>query len=250
MARIALCALVCCAALLAAGPGVLAEPATIPRLTQYATDLTQTLSTGQLAALSSELDAFQKKTSTQVVVLMIPTVGDQAIEDLSYRIAQANGIGVKGKNNGILLLIAKNDRHMRIEVGYGLEGALPDILAGQIIRKEIAPRFRTDDYYGGIEAGVRAIMLATQDEYKADTPPRKRQGSTVVVLFIIVAVILVSRIFRRLGGPFSGRMGPPFLGGWGGFPSSRGWGGGGGFGGGGFSGGGGSFGGGGASGGW
>ncbi len=250
MARIAIRALVCCAALLAGHAGAPAAPVSIPRLTQYATDLTQTLSAGQLATLSSELDAFQKKTSTQVVVLMIPTAGDQAIEELSYRIAQANGIGVKGKNNGILLLIAKNDRHMRIEVGYGLEGALPDILAGQIIRKEIAPRFRTDDYYGGIESGVRAIMLATQDEYKADTPPRKRQGSIVVLLFMVFAVILVTRMFRRVGGSFPGGFGPPFLGGWGGSSSSGGWGGGGGFGGGGFSGGGGSFGGGGASGGW
>jgi uncharacterized protein len=118
-----------------------------PRISQYVTDLTATLTAGESAALNAKLEQFDRETSTQIVVLMVHTIGDLPIEEATLKVAELNKVGKKGKDNGVLLFIAKDDRKLRIEVGYGLEGALPDILAGQIIRKEIGPRFREGDYY-------------------------------------------------------------------------------------------------------
>jgi len=223
-----------------------AEGTAVPALTRYATDLTGTLTAEQLGELESLLASFDRTTSTQVVVLMVPTLAGEDLEDYSLRVAEKNKIGRKGKDNGALLLIVKEDRKARIEVGYGLEGVLPDALAGQIIRREIAPHFRVGDYYGGLRAGAEGIMAATKDEYKAEpsqSPSGGRQSSPLVFLIVIIVVALL-RFRRRSRWFFPG--GPWFGGGWG----SGGGFGGGSFSGGGFSGGGGSFGGGGASGGW
>jgi uncharacterized protein len=244
------------------GSGALSQEFVPPRLSAYATDQTGTLSAGDLSELNASLKAFDDSTSTQIVVLMVTTTGDYAVEEAALKVAEVNQIGRKGKDNGILLFVAKDDRAVRIEVGYGLEGVLPDILAGQIMRNEIFPEFRKGDYAGGIRAGVDAIMRATRNEYKAE--PRKKGPSGNTGLFVIAAIIILIIIAmnRRGGGPTSGagpgsrRLFGPFLffppgGSWGGRGGS--WGGGfGGFGGGGggFSGGGGSFGGGGASGHW
>jgi uncharacterized protein len=221
------------------------------KLFARATDFTGTLTAEELSALEAKLQAFEQATSTQLVVVVVPTVADESIEDVAYRVAETNGIGKKAKNNGVLLFIAKNDRRIRIEVGYGLEGVLPDILAGQIIRKEITPQFREGNYNGGINAGVDAIIAATKNEYKADDPAA---GHSFVISPFVVILLVLLFLFLMRGRRRSLLGGLPLYGsGWGGFPRSGGggWGGGfGGGGGGGFSGGGGSFGGGGASGGW
>jgi uncharacterized protein len=231
-----------------------AEEFTPPKLTQYVTDQTGTLQGSEISAISAKLEQFDRETSTQIVVLMVSTIGDSPVEEASLKVAETNKIGRGGKNNGILLFIAKDDRKVRIEVGYGLEGVLPDITSGQIIRHEIIPRFRGGDYYTGIVAGVESIMLATKNEYKAESKGQGRGGFPVpLIVLLVIGFVILSRIGRG-GGPFSGVGGrrggwpiffPPMGGGWGGGSS-----GGGGFGGGGFSGGGGSFGGGGASGSW
>jgi len=220
------------------------DEAAAPALSRYATDLTGTLTPGQLAELESLLAAFDRSTSTQVVVLVVPTLYGEDLEEYTLRVAEKNSIGRKGKDNGALLFVALNDRKVRIEVGYGLEGALPDALAGQIIRREIAPHFRENDYYGGIRAGVDAIMEATKGEYHAEPSAGQGHQGSPALLLVILIIFFVFRLMRRRRGFFTGG---PFIGG--------GWGSGGGFGGGsfsggGFSGGGGSFGGGGASGGW
>ena len=231
-----------------APPGARSKPgndeAEAPALSRYATDLTGTLSAAQLAELESLLASFDRSTSTQVVVLVVPTLYGDDLEEYTLRVAEKNSIGRKGKDNGVLLFAALNDRKVRIEVGYGLEGALPDALAGQIIRREIAPRFRENDYYGGIRAGVEAIMAATKGEYQAEPAAGQGHQGSPALFLVIVVLFFVFRLLRRRRGFFPGG---PFIGG--------GWGSGGGFGGGsfsggGFSGGGGSFGGGGASGGW
>lgn len=227
----------------------LAQDVPVPTLTRHVTDQTGTLSGGQIESLDARLRTFEDSTSNQLVVLMIPTLGSEALEDFTLRAAEKNRIGVKGRDNGALLFIAKDDRAARIEVGYGLEGALPDITSGQIIRNELGPHFRNGQYFEGISAAIDAMMAATKGEYKGDK--KKKQDSPVgffPLLMIIVAIIMIIRnsmrrppgLFGRRGGYWGGG---PFFGG-GGF-------GGGGFGGGGgFSGGGGSFGGGGASGRW
>ena len=178
-------------ALLAALAGISAPPALaqevqVPSLTHYATDLSGTLSSEELSQLDGILSAFDKSTSTQIVVLMVSSLNGEDLEEYSLRVAEANKIGKKGKDNGALLLVARNDRKARIEVGYGLEGVLPDALAGQIIRHEIAPHFSGGDYYGGLRAGVEAIMAATKNEYQAE-PTSQGTRRTPALLYPCVS---------------------------------------------------------------
>jgi uncharacterized protein len=221
----------------------------IPQLKYWANDFTNTLSSGQLSALNSELKTFQDSTSNQVVFLMIPTLNDYPLEYYSMDVAEKNKIGTKEHDNGALFLVVKNDRKMRIEVGYGLEGALPDALASSIIRNVIKPYFRNEQYYTGIKAGLDAIISAIKGEYTAIRQPENEKkktpiGTILMIIFFIIMFFL--RGGRRGLGSFIFYGG--MLGGLGGFGGGSRGGGGGGFGG--FSGGGGSFGGGGASGGW
>jgi uncharacterized protein len=134
----------------------------IPALKAPVTDLSNTLSAPQTQQLESELAALEQRKGSQLVVLIVPSTQPEAIEDYSIRVAEAWKIGRKsaeGKkvDDGVILLVAKNDHKLRIEVGYGLEGAITDVLAASIIRDYIAPRFRQNDFAGGIEAGTQAL---------------------------------------------------------------------------------------------
>jgi uncharacterized protein len=242
-----------------------------PKPNTLVTDFTNTLSESDKQQLENKLVAFDDTSSTQIAVVLMKSVGDNDIAEYAVQLGRKWGIGQKGKNNGILLLAAMNDHKVTIQVGYGDEGALPDVTAKQIIDNDITPHFKQNDYYGGLDLATSDIIKYTKGEYKADKKPDSGNsgsniGSGIVTLIIIVIFILIF-IFRNRGGggqiiggrgsasPFwwflagdilggSGRGG----GGWGG-GSGGGFGGGGG--GGGFGGfGGGSFGGGGASGGW
>lgn len=220
-----------------------------PKLEKYATDFTNTISSRELSYLNRDLKRFDDTTSNQVVFLMISELNNYPIDRYTYEVAIKNKIGTGENDNGVLLFVAKNDRKMRIEVGYGLEGALPDALASSIIRNEIAPYFRKYNYYGGVEAGLNAIKAATVGEYtrKHNTDDEGDDGGGFPIIYIIIFIIVSLLSGRGRGGGLAGLI---LLGGLsgGGRSSSGGFGGGGGFGG--FSGGGGSFGGGGASGGW
>jgi uncharacterized protein len=221
----------------------------------YVTDRTGTLTSSQLKSLESKLAAFEKETSNQLVVWMEPSLDGNSVEDRSYELAEQNGIGQKGKNNGVLLYIAKDDRKLRIEVGYGLEGALTDALSSQIIRKEITPQFKKGNFFEGINAGVDAIIQATKGEYTADKDSDDEGSGAgiccvpfpiiifVFIFFFVFVMPIISKIFGWNKGK-SGRNNWWFTGGGG---SGSGWSSGSG---GGFSGGGGSFGGGGSSGSW
>ncbi len=227
-----------------------------PRPEGRVTDQTRTLSPDEVAALDGKLAAFERDTTNQIAVLIIPSLEGDSLEDYSIRLAEKWKIGQKGRDNGVILLIVKNDRKVRIEVGYGLEGALPDSVAGSIIRNEIGPRFRGGQFYQGIQAGIDAIIAATRGEYKARPERRSRSmfGAwlpfLIVFAFIIFVMLASSQARRRnyhSGGSRGWSSGGGFFGGgpfWGGGGFS------GGSGGGGFSGGGGDFGGGGASGDW
>lgn len=180
------------------------------KITQYVTDETSTLTSSQIKSLETKLSNFEKETSNQLVVYIIATLGGESLEETSYEIAEKNGIGQKDKNNGVLLFIVMNDRKLRIEVGYGLEGALPDALAGQIIRKEITPKFKQGKYYEGIEAGVDAIISATKGEYTQDKKYTEEDsdfgvgccGVPFAVLFIFgfFGIFFVTSIIRRIFG--------------------------------------------------
>ncbi len=213
----------------------------VPLLSKYATDYTNTLTSEQLNFLNNKLIEFEDSTSNQLIFLMIPTLEDYPIEYFSNEVAEKNKIGQKSRDNGILFLVVKNDKKLRLEVGYGLEGVLPDALASSIIRNVVVPYFKEDKYFEGINAGLNAIISATKGEFKADKKVKKKGGSIFQIIFFIL-ILLFALFRRRRRGGFIYLGGLPNIGG--GFGSS------GGFGGGGFSGGGGSFGGGGASGSW
>ncbi len=227
----------------------------IPQLHNWVNDFTNTLNESQLSSLNSKLKTFQDSTTNQIVFLMIPTLNDYPLEYYSMDVAEKNKIGTKEHDNGVLFLVVKNDRKIRIEVGYGLEGVLPDALASSVIRNVIKPFFRNEQYYQGIYAGLSAIISAVKGEYVAvkNNQVTKNKSPIATIFFIIFFIII---FFLRGGGRgLGGFISYGGMGGFGGFRggsrgrSSSGFGGfGGGFGG--FSGGGGSFGGGGASGGW
>ncbi|MBL8399743.1 MAG: TPM domain-containing protein [Candidatus Accumulibacter sp.] len=261
----------------------------IPRLAARVTDLTSTLDVEQRRRLDDRLAAFEKAKGSQIAVLIVPTVQPESVEQYALRVVESWKLGRRGVDDGALLLIAKDDRKLRIEVGYGLEGALNDATAKRIISETIAPRFKRGDFYGGIDAGIAAMMQVIAGE--ALPPAARIEGARradvddhfeMLLLIGFVLVFVVGGVLRAIFGRFltAGMVGVAagaiaamlisslliaavlgvaaalvslFLGMRGGTGWSSGgisWGGGGGRSSGGFSGGGGSFGGGGASGDW
>ena len=222
-----------------------------PVLKNYATDLTNTLSSSELNTLNSTLKSFDDSTSNQIVFLMIQSLNGYSLESYTYETAAKNQIGSKKNSNGVLFFVSKDDRKMRIEVGYGLEGVLPDALTSSIQRNEVRPYFKQGDYYSGIAAGLNAVMAATRGEYKGERKDKSEKGRGFPFIFIIMLIIFITSIFRKGGKGGGGGILPWIILGsmtGGGRSSGGGFGGSGGFGG--FSGGGGSFGGGGSSGSW
>ncbi len=223
-----------------------------PKLDQRVTDFTNTLSYQEWQKVDQELKSYEDTSSTQVVVLMINSLEGESIEEYANKTFAMNKIGQAKKDNGVLLLIAKQDRKVRIEVGYGLEGVLTDAISSQIIRNEILPNFRADNYFGGIVTGVDAIIRVTRGEYQADAKGDKAPAISAGLVFMIlmfgIFVLLPMMTSRRRS--VIGSNGHDYFSGWGYGGGSFGGFGGGSSGGGGFSGGGGMSGGGGASGSW
>ncbi len=217
------------------------------RINKQVNDWGDLLSSTQERQLEQALRNYEDKSSNQIVVATFPSLEGESLEDVSERMFSTWNLGQSGKDNGVLLSIFKKEHKIRIEVGYGLEGVLPDITAGKIIRNEITPYFKDGRWYEGIVSGLQGIIQATTGEYTGTgsrhTGQRKKNSSPLGILFPLIIFLLLGRgRMGGLGGFFLGSM----LG-----SSMRGGGfGGGGFGGGGFSGGGGFGGGGGASGGW
>lgn len=221
----------------------------VPTLAGRVNDTAGVLSSGEASALEQRLRDYEQKTGHQFSLLTIPSLEGEDVAGYSIRVAEKWGLGDKQRDDGALLLIAVGDRKMRIEVGYGLEPSLPDVLAGRIIRNVMAPRFRENDYAGGINAAFDAMMKAAAGEavgIPASKPKSTEWHGLAWPLFWLVLFFIIgmSRGRRRGGFVFLPGMGSGFGG-----RSSGGFGGFGG-GGGGFSGGGGGFGGGGASGDW
>src|SRR5882762_302763 len=278
------------AILLLAGLSPASGEVAVPPLKAHVTDLTGTFSASQLRDLESRLAAFERAKGSQIAVLMLPSTQPETIEEYSIRLADAWKIGRARVDDGVILVIAKNDRKLRVEVGRGLEGAIPDAIAKRVIAEVITPHFKANDFYGGIAAGTDALMKLIEGEGL----PAPRSGVTVngihhaidfqTIFLLFVALVVTDAIFRRIfgrvvGAGISGAIVGTIvwmvagalvfaviggligfvialvngLGGRRGSWSSGGWSGGwggGGFGGGGFSGGGGGFSGGGASGSW
>lgn len=228
-----------------------------PKPAKYFNDYAGVVSATTAQRLNGILEEFEKTTTSQIVVVVFPKMqSDSSVEDYTRRVAEAWRVGQKEKNNGAALFVFVQDRRMRIEVGYGLEGALPDALAKRIIEDEIAPRFKRGDYDGGLSAGITAILQATRGEY---TAARRTVPRAFVWLFLLLIVLILLwasvQFVRRAAGTVYHRRGRRNYGDW--WWGGGSWGGrsggswsGGDFSSGSFSGGGGSFGGGGASGSW
>jgi uncharacterized protein len=188
---------------------VAAADVAVPPLKARVTDLTSTLSAQQRSVLEQTLAEFEHRKGAQVAVLMVPTTQPETVEQYAVRVEEAWRLGRKGVDDSVLLVVAKNDRRLKIEVGYGLEGALPDAIAKRIIEEDIVPRFRDGDFYGGVRAGTDRILRVIEGE--ALPPPRAEPSGNgaspgalqwlFMALFIaVVAAPIVSRIFGRLPG--------------------------------------------------
>lgn len=186
------------------------ERAAIPALAARVTDLTATLSAEQRQRLEARLAAFEREKGAQIAVLIVPTVKPEDIAGYALRVVEAWQIGRRGIDDGALLLVAKDDRQLRIEVGYGLEGALNDATAKRIVSETITPRFRQGDFYGGIEAGVEAMVGVIGGE--ALPPPKPAMGARgaaeggsgleTLIFFAFMLIFVVGGVLRAIFGRF------------------------------------------------
>ena len=232
----------------------------IPPSGKWVTDLADMMSSSEERQLSQKLAAYSDTTSTQIVVVTLPSLNGVPESDYAIELGRQWGVGQEGQNNGIVLLASRDDRRLFIAVGYGLEGAIPDIVANRIKEDILIPNFRQGRFYNGFSSAADALILAARGEFTA-TPRSSNEGldpeTVKFIIWIIIFIIIIAsrsnnssggKRYRRRGG-FPTVVWGPTLGGGGGSGNFGGGGfGGGGFGG--FSGGGGSFGGGGAGGGW
>ena len=235
--------------LVLAAVGILTA-AEIPAYKGSINDLAGVLSRGDVENLEAKVLGYRQQTGSEIGVLIIPTLGTQGLEDYAHDVFKAWGIGQKDKNNGVLFLVAVNDKKARVEVGYGLEGDLTDLESGRLVSRTstMAQFFREGDYAGGVGAVLDGIVQAIGGEYNPPpVKPKAKDGFRLLAMPLLIGVAILMSFFRRnrfTGNRFGGgRFGGPFIGGFGGGSFGGG-------GGGGFSFGGGSSGGGGASGGW
>lgn len=184
----------------------------VPALSSPVTDLTQTLTSEQRAALDRRLRAYEAEKGTQIAVLIVPTTQPETIEQYSIRVADQWKIGRQGPDDGVILIVAKNDRAVRIEVGTGLEGAIPDVLASRIISQVIVPRFRAGDFAGGINEAITRIIALLQGEplpepERSSSSARERSNGgnwlPVLLMFVFVGSHILRGMFGRVGGAFA-----------------------------------------------
>lgn len=182
----------------------------VPQLTSRVVDRTGTLSSGDIASLSQKLSDFETRKGSQIAVLIVPTTDPETIEQFSIRVAEAWKIGRKKVDDGAILVVAKNDRHLRIEVGYGLEGALTDVTSRRIIDEVITPKFREGDFAGGIAAGVDRMMRVVDGE-PLPAPSRSVNFANLndigpIVPITVFASFIVGGFLRALLGRLLGSV--------------------------------------------
>lgn len=189
-----------------AGALAVAALVPVPRLSTRVTDLTGTLPPADIQSIEQRLAAFERTKGSQVAVLLVPTTQPETIEQFGIRVVDQWKLGRGKVDDGALLLVARNDRAVRIEVGYGLEGALPDAIAKRIIEEVIIPRFRAGDFPGGIRDGVERMLGVIEGE-PLPPPSRRDLGSAVgafqnpdSIMFVVVGFLIVGGILRALMG--------------------------------------------------
>jgi uncharacterized protein len=187
-----------------------------PNPPKLVNDFAGVLSPDEEQRLERQLVAYDDSTSNQVAVVLVKTLNDYPIEEYSLKVLRSWGIGNAKTNNGVLILAAIDDRKIRIEVGYGLEGAIPDITANHIIDNDIKPNFRSGDYYDGLSQAANSIIKAAAGEYKAPADYRKKKGGggfpIGLIVFIIILVVIFSGRSRGGGGGMMSRRGSGWLG--------------------------------------
>ena len=182
----------------------------IPELSHRVTDLTATLSIQQATALENRLAAFEAEKGSQIAILIVPTTQPEDIAQFGIRVAEAWKVGRKNVDDGVILIVAKEDRKLRLEVGYGLEGAIPDAIAKRVIAETITPFFKIGDYAGGIDAGITQLMQLIEGETLPvpDNVPSARlnEGTFMFILFggLIAGFVLSAIMGRVMGGMFAG----------------------------------------------
>ncbi len=187
------------------GAATAAAQQPVPALTGHVVDTTGTLSADAVAALEQKLAAFEERKGSQIAVLLVRTTAPEAIEPYALRVAEQWGIGRGGVDDGVVLVVALDDRRMRFEVGYGLEGAVPDALARRIIAETIAPRFYEGDYAGGLNAGLDALIGLIDGEPLPVPVAREPEAEPFTALPIVLLVaVFVAPLFRRLFGSLLG----------------------------------------------
>jgi uncharacterized protein len=162
-----------------------------PSPARFVNDLANMFPSNQADALEAKLRIYFDSTSTQMVVVTVESLEGYDVESYAYEVASKWGIGQKGKDNGLLILVAKQERKIRIEVGYGLEGSIPDAACKQVIRQVITPRFKEGNFYAGIDQGVDQLIALASGQYKADEK-EKGGGELYIFLAIIVVFVLIS----------------------------------------------------------
>ena len=184
----------------------------VPPLVGRVVDQTGTLNSGDIASLNQTIRNFEARKGSQIAVLVVPTTDGEAIEPFSLRVAEAWKIGRKKIDDGAVLVIAKNDRHLRIEVGYGLEGALTDVTTKRIIDEEITPKFKSGDFAGGVSAGLnKMIRIIDGEKLPEPAPPHWQHQQTglfdVDALFnpfLLIPVFLFGGLMRTMVGRLAG----------------------------------------------
>ena len=170
-------------------------------------DYTNTLTEEQKSALERKLVAFDDSTSTQIAVVLINSLEGYDAADFASRLGQKWGVGRAKKDNGIILLAALGDRKVTIQTGYGVEGALPDIIAKQIIDNKIKPNFKQGNYFEGLDVGTNAIISYTKGEYKNENPRQsQKEGKKIPFGLIVIGIIVALFLFRKGGGGGGGRV--------------------------------------------
>ena len=199
-------------------PGFLRAAMEVPTLTARVNDHADMLARATEQQLESVLADLEREESTQLAVLTIPTLQGENLEEYSLKVAESWGLGQKSRDNGALLLIVKNDRKLRIEVGYGLEGRLTDLVSGRIIRDIITPRFRNGNFDQGVIDGVGAMIAAVRGEFSGESATRSQQPVPAdfsgMLVFFAFAFFILGKIFgrHRLAAAFLGSVVAPGLG--------------------------------------
>ena len=189
--------------------GLASAQVAVPPLAGHVTDLTATLTPAQKESLEQTLAAFEARKGSQLAVLLLPTTAPEGIDQYALRVAEQWKIGRAKVDDGAILVVAKDDRTLRLEVGYGLEGALSDIVSKRIISDTIVPRFKQGDYYGGIDAGVAQIIRVVDGEALPAPASQRTQGPDdlrQMFPFLLIVVLVVGGVLRNTIGKLAGSV--------------------------------------------